>query len=196
MRTRDENKEQAIRQQAIEMIVKYGLEGFSMQKLAKAANVSPATMYIYYQDKEDLVLSLGTEVFNKMQLYSLKNFSSDLSFDEGLKLQWKNRAAFFLENPLDVQFIEHLRYSPAFRTISHTIKNSFKAEMGKFVHNAVLRGELVQLPFEVYWSVAFSPLYQLMKFHTQGESYASSSFELTDEVMDQTLQVVLKALKP
>ncbi|POY36530.1 TetR/AcrR family transcriptional regulator [Solitalea longa] len=196
MRTRDENKEQAIRQQAVELIVKNGLDGFSMQKLAKAAGVSPATLYIYYQDKEDLVLSLGTEVFNKMQQYSLKNFSAEMSFEEGLKVQWKNRAAFFLENPLEVQFIEHLRYSPSFKTISQTIKNSFKQEMGKFVHKAILKGELVQLPFEVYWSVAFSPLYQLMKFHTQGESYASSSFELTDSVMDQTLKVVLKALKP
>ncbi|MGZ3932351.1 MAG: TetR/AcrR family transcriptional regulator, partial [Bacteroidia bacterium] len=43
MRTRDEQKESAIRQKAIEMIVKEGFDGLSMQKLAKAAGVSPAT---------------------------------------------------------------------------------------------------------------------------------------------------------
>ena len=50
MRTRDENKEQLVRQKALELIVNQGLEGFSMQKLAKAAAVSPATLYIYYKD--------------------------------------------------------------------------------------------------------------------------------------------------
>ena len=56
MRTRDENKEAAIRTKALEMIVKVGLDGLSMQKLAKSANVSPATIYIYFKDREDLIL--------------------------------------------------------------------------------------------------------------------------------------------
>jgi AcrR family transcriptional regulator len=58
MRTRDENKESAIRQKAIEMIVKKGFDGLSMQKLAKAADVSPATIYIYYKDRDDLIVQL------------------------------------------------------------------------------------------------------------------------------------------
>ena len=40
------------------MFVKGGFNGFSMQKLAKAANVSPATIYIYFKDKEDLIQQL------------------------------------------------------------------------------------------------------------------------------------------
>jgi TetR/AcrR family transcriptional regulator, multidrug resistance operon repressor len=46
MRSRDENKEQAIRTEALENAVKDGFDGLSMQKLAKAAAVSPATVYI------------------------------------------------------------------------------------------------------------------------------------------------------
>ncbi|UKJ06999.1 TetR/AcrR family transcriptional regulator [Solitalea lacus] len=196
MRTRDEHKELTIRQKAIELIAKNGLEGFSMQKLAKAAGVSPATLYIYYKDKEDLVVSLSMEVFNKMQVYSLSNFSAEMSFEEGMKVQWKNRAAFFLENPFDVQFIEHLRYSPVFSKVSDLIKSGFKETMSRFVQNAIERNELVKLPFEVYWSMAFAPLFQLMKFHSQGKSYASKKFELNEELMNQTLQLVLKGLKP
>jgi TetR/AcrR family transcriptional regulator, multidrug resistance operon repressor len=47
MRTRDEQKEITIREKALEMIVEQGFDGFSMQKLAKAAKVSPGTLYIY-----------------------------------------------------------------------------------------------------------------------------------------------------
>lgn len=196
MRTRDENKEEAIRQKAIKLIVDNGLEGFSIHKLAKAAMVSPATIYIYYKDKEDLVINITADVFNKMQEHSLRDFNADMSFEEGLRVQWKNRAAFFLENPLEVQFVEHLRYSPVYSKIAQCIKNEFKMIMGKFVHNAVENKQLIPLPFEVYWSVAFAPLYQLMKFHTQGFSYVSPGFTLTNEILEETLQYVLKALKP
>ena len=51
MRTRDEKKEHAIRRRALEIIVERGFDGFSMQKLAKAAGVSPATLYIYFKDR-------------------------------------------------------------------------------------------------------------------------------------------------
>jgi AcrR family transcriptional regulator len=46
VRTRDIVKERTIQEKAIIMIVRDGLDGFSIQKLAKAANVSPATIYI------------------------------------------------------------------------------------------------------------------------------------------------------
>jgi TetR/AcrR family transcriptional regulator, multidrug resistance operon repressor len=97
MRTRDENKEAAIRQKALEMIVKHGFDGFSMQKLARAASVSPATIYIYFKDREDLLLQLCQEVSQKMMDATLKDFDPAMSFSEGLKLQWINRARYCME---------------------------------------------------------------------------------------------------
>jgi AcrR family transcriptional regulator len=41
MRLRDEQKEQLVRTKALELLVEEGFNGFSMHKLAKAANVSP-----------------------------------------------------------------------------------------------------------------------------------------------------------
>jgi AcrR family transcriptional regulator len=196
MRTRDINKETSIRKQAIEMIVKEGLDGFSMQKLAKAANVSPATLYIYYKDRDDLILNLSLEIAGKLMETSLQDFHPKMSFADGLAIQWKNRLDFFLKYPDDMEFIEHIRYTPVYEKVQEMMVNNFGEVMGKFVHTAINNGELAPLPFEVYWSVAFAPLYQLIKFHAQGRSYKSAHFVLTDELMQQTLQLVLKALRP
>jgi AcrR family transcriptional regulator len=196
MRTRDEGKEKSIRKQAIKIIVKEGLNNFSIQSLAKAANVSPATIYIYYKDKEDLIVTIGADVFEQILSNSLKNFNPESSFAEGLKVQWENRAEYFMKHPLEVAFIEQLRYSRFHDKIGMKIGPDFKQEMSRFVHNAIERKELVKLPFEVYWSVAFAPLYQLIKFHTQGKSYVNAKFKLTSEEMNQALHLVLKALKP
>ena len=59
------------------------------------------------------------------------------------------------------------------------------------------RGELVRVPVEVYWSVAFAPLYQLLKFHLHGRGLSGTPrFVLDEKLMDQTLELVVKALTP
>ncbi|HEX2613085.1 MAG TPA: helix-turn-helix domain-containing protein, partial [Fibrobacteria bacterium] len=56
MRSRDPSKESAIRRMTMELAVKEGFDGLSMQKVAKAAKVSPGTLYIYFEDREDLMM--------------------------------------------------------------------------------------------------------------------------------------------
>jgi DNA-binding XRE family transcriptional regulator len=196
MRPRDENKELIIRQKAIEMIAAHGLNGFGVNKLAKAAGVSPATIYIYYKDKDDLIIKLCIEVANKMMEYGFKNFTPEMDFADGLKMQWRNRMTYFISFPIEMEFIEIMRYTHYYEEVSKMLTTNFGAILGPFMQNAIEKKQLIPLPFEVYWSIAFAPLYQLIKFHYQGRSYVNGNFELNDDLMMQTLQLILKALKP
>jgi AcrR family transcriptional regulator len=112
MRTRDINKEVNIREKAIELIAQEGLDSFSMQKLAKAAGVSPATLYIYYEDREDMILKLATEVTLESMEASLKGMYPKMPFAEGMHVQWKNRMEYYLKHPNEIEFIEQIRYTP------------------------------------------------------------------------------------
>ena len=196
MRVRDDSKIQAIREKAVDMMVKEGLDGFSMQKLAKAANVSPATLYIYYKDREDLILQLWSESFKAMAEASLKGFDPSMSFSEGLRVQWMNRAKYCLKNPRQMQFIEQLRHSPLQEKALGMMGESFKNAMKSFVHNAIKKKELVKVELEVYWCIAFGPMYGLVKFHQEGQSLGGKKFKLTDKIMNEALQLVIKALTP
>ena len=196
MRTRDENKEQLVRQKAIELVVKDGLEGFSMQKLAKAAGVSPATLYIYYKDKDDLITSIGREIGSKFSQVVLQDFDPNLSFSEGMKIQWRNRARYSFDHPLEVDFYEQVRSSSFREKVSVGFGESFKIAMGEFMHRAIKRGELTPVPLEVFWSIAYAPLYNLIRFHNEGTSVGGQSFTIAEDVLNQTLTLVLKALKP
>jgi len=196
MRTRDTDKEELVRRKAIELVVSEGLDGFSMQKLAKAAQISPATLYIYYKDREDLLVKVCLSVADHLLEVSLKDFYPEMPFAEGLAVQWRNRMEYFMKYPLETEFLEQVRYSPLHTKVHVTIASKFGSVLGPFVHRAIEHGELQRLPFEVYWSVAFAPLYQMMKFHNQGFGPSASKFELTEPVMKQALTLVLKALKP
>ena len=194
MRPRDESKEAAIRDKAIEMIVKEGFDGLSMQKLAKAANVSPATIYLYFKNREDLLNQLYIDIDKVFAEETLKNFSPEMHFEEGLWLQWENRFAYHTKYPHHIHFMEQFRNSPL---INHKdIKEtSFKQAMGAFFRNAVRRNEMIELPVEVFWSIAYGPLYTLIKFHSGKKSFMGTKFILTEQRMKQAFDAVIKALK-
>jgi AcrR family transcriptional regulator len=196
MRTRDIHKERAIRDHALKMIVKSGFDGLSMQKLARAADVSPATIYIYFKDREDLILQLFTEASKKMTEATLKDFDPSMSFSEGLKVQWMNRARYCMANPEEMHFLEQIRHSPLQEKSLELLGTKFKENMKTFVTNAIKNGELVKVPLEVYWSVAFAPLYTLVQFHIAGTSIGGNKFKFSEKTMLETLALVLKALKP
>ena len=58
MRRKDDEKEQRIRSAVIEVILEEGFSGASISKIARRAEVSPATVYIYYDNKEDMMKSI------------------------------------------------------------------------------------------------------------------------------------------
>lgn len=196
MRVRDESKIEALFEQALKMIVKEGFDGLSMQKLAKAAGVSPATIYIYFKDRDDLLLQLYKSETEKYFEFVLRGFDPEMDFATGLSVQWKNRAAYMIEFPDKAHFMEHFSFTPLHRQASKGKDKRFGSILHRFMDKAIASGELVRMPFEVYWSVAFAPLYNLIRFHKAGVNMAGEPFVLTDEMLGQTLRLVLKALRP
>jgi AcrR family transcriptional regulator len=196
MRTRDTGKEKLVKEKAIELLVKDGFDGFSMNKLAKACSISVATLYIYYQHKEDLIRQLALEEGKKMTDATLKGFTADMPFREGLKKQWENRSRFWLKNPMSGKFFELIRSSPYGDEVTAAITKEFSEVMKQFTHTAVLNKELRPLTLEVYWSIAFGPLLTLLRFHFEQRSIGNRPFRFNDKVMYETLDLVLKALEP
>ena len=62
MRVRDENKQRALMEAAITVVNEIGLASSSVSKIAKEAGVSPATIYIYHKNKEDLLVSTYVQI--------------------------------------------------------------------------------------------------------------------------------------
>ena len=197
MRTRDADKEKLVKEKAIEQIVQDGFQGFSMNKLAKACNVSVATLYIYYKDKDDLIINVGMEIGEKFFSAAIKDFSADMSFRDGLWKQWQNRSSFALNNPKEVACFEAIKHSPhADEIMKSGLLHKFKELLDAFSKNAIRNNELVELPLDVFWSIAYGPLYTLLNFHREGKSLGGRPFKLTDEIMKQAFDSVIKALTP
>lgn len=196
MRTRNTDKEALVKQKAKELLVNEGFEGFSMNKLARACGISVATLYIYYQDKDDLIKQMGVEIGRLFFESALKDFNPDMPFAEGLRKQWDNRIAFATNHKLEAACHDAIRHSPHGEYVLEQSRIGFGNVMGQFCHNAIKKGELIPLTMEVFWSIAYGPLYNMLRFDAEGKSFGSKPFKFNNDMKEEALRVVLKALTP
>lgn len=196
MRTRDVNKEEIVKQQAIEMLVSQGVEGFGMNRLAKECGVSVATLYIYYSDKEDLIRKIGIDIGKTFFEKMLIGFSPEMSFVEGLRKQWENRTEYTLNFSLETTCLELLKHSTYGDAILAEITTDFKEQMTKFITKSIEKKELLPITFEVFWSIAYGSLYSLLELHREGKSMSGKPFVFTPQIRDEAFNVVIKALTP
>jgi AcrR family transcriptional regulator len=196
MRTKDAQKELLIRQKTMEIVVKEGLDGFSMHKLAADVGISVNTIYLNFKNREDLIIKVYNGVVEKMEEVLLKEFNPEMDFATGLKLQWKNRLHYYRKYPLHIEFTEHIRHSPIYEKVMRGQGKKFTTTMELFYKKAIKNKELIEFPLEIYWSLAYAPLFQLLKFHRQNKSITGKKFVLTESKFNQAFSRVLLSLTP
>lgn len=208
MRSKDPLKANQIRSQALEMLVQEGFDGFSMQKLARASKVSPATLYIHFEDRDDLLFQLYKEQMAVFTAILMDGFDPHGTFAKGLETQWRNRMRFCREHPISWKFLDQVLYSHYQPQFVHRIETPFFQAMHDFMKGAVERGEIRdlgaddhsgQFPTQLFWALAYAPLYELLRMeggHGPGGHCRSVPFELTPERFDLALRQVLRSLQP
>ena len=90
MRMKDENKKDAILSATIKMINEVGFSNVSMSKIAKAAGVSASTIYIYYENKEDMFQKIYIDVKTQMLNASMKGISDTEPVSQSVRKFCKN----------------------------------------------------------------------------------------------------------
>lgn len=86
---------QTIREAAAQVIAREGLGGASMQAIAKEAGIAKGTIYLYFQDREDLVLQTADHAFSRLLEALDEVFSSGLPFRQLFHLLLKTIFEFF-----------------------------------------------------------------------------------------------------
>ena len=112
MRTRDDKKQEALFNATVKLVNEIGFASASVSKIAAEAGVSPATLYIYFKNKEDLLVSTYVEIKMEMGEAILEGFDSGRSLYDSLYLIWKNSFSFISENTEEFRYAEQFSNSP------------------------------------------------------------------------------------
>lgn len=118
MRIKDNAKYNRIFNAAIESINELGLSGTSISKIAKKANVSAATIYIYFKNKEDLLNKVYLGVKEDISEATFKHFHDDLEPYDAFRLALTNFANVLSENTAHLLFLAQFVNSPLINNLS------------------------------------------------------------------------------
>jgi len=196
MRPKSIEKEEAIRTIALKIIHEEGLENLSMQKLAKAANISPRTIYIKYADKEDLLIKLFIdEVLGEYEKAVLENFDEKMDFAEGVKRIWLNTFRYFKNNRHAFALMQYGNSSPlltkAFKE-RNIQEGQFFAPIHKFYKTNISKKIIKNFPVEVCRALLMSPIFNLMNEYF--EHLDRTKQIITEKVILESCEVVIKGM--
>ncbi|MCD8406133.1 TetR/AcrR family transcriptional regulator [Tenacibaculum dicentrarchi] len=108
------DKRNALVKATIELVNNNGFHATPMSKIAKMAKVSPATIYLYFESKQDLVNQTYIEVKSKYTDYAFATYNNNLSVsvEEGFKIIWKRIAEFKLKKCENAMFLAQCDNTP------------------------------------------------------------------------------------
>jgi len=104
-RTKSNEKRIALLNATLHLVNNNGFHDAPMSKIAKMADVSPATIYIYFENKQDLINQLYLEIKASFSNDAFKDYSLNLTVKKGFELIWRNIANFKLNQVEEAVFL-------------------------------------------------------------------------------------------
>ncbi len=129
MRIKDETKRLAIIDNTLDIVFEKGFAGVKMSTLAKKIGISVSTLYVYYKNKEDLIVSIATELIEQQTKNSIQDITEDLPFKLKMKAMWLYWINFSINHSKEMNFITQVKKSPYYDKVPITVKES-KSRLG------------------------------------------------------------------
>lgn len=179
MRIKDENKKEAIVSATIQLINEIGFANVSMSKIAKTAGVSASTLYIYYENKEDMFQKVYIDVKKQMIRACNQGINKDEPVKHSVRKFCKNLLEFMREYKEYFLFIEQSSNSPLISPTLYKEIETLSREAYGIFERGIKEGILKSASPVLLLGFCFYPITQLYKENCKQETLLGDiDFEL------------------
>jgi AcrR family transcriptional regulator len=189
VKLKDENKTEQIYKATLKLVKANGLAGFTMQSVAKDADMATGTLYIYFKNKESLIASLFDACIKNSASVFFKSYDPQAPFKVGFHTIWTNivqhRSLHFDESI----FMEQCFHSPF---IDEDTKVRVK-KMFDPMRELMNRGKEERLikDIDTFWLLAF----MLGGINEIAKRAAYHNKKLTEDVLAMNFQLCWDGIK-
>lgn len=161
MRHKDRQKQQAIIRATIKLVNEIGFDSASVAKIAREAGVSPATLYVYYRNKEDLLVSTYVSIKQEFAKAAVRDWDPSLPVREQMKQLWHNSFDAIREDPAPFHFSEQFAKTPYHDLVDPAVvEKSFEPVMD-MVRRGIEQQIIKDVPFDILVVFMFHPVLAL-----------------------------------
>jgi AcrR family transcriptional regulator len=189
MKNKSDNKTELIYQTTIELLNEIGLSEISMSKIAKRANISPSTIYFYFESKEDLLIKLYFKLKEHMHERMFIGVTEDMSVKTAFEKILRNYSSYIVNNKANFLLMEQFLDSPF-------IRKSCKDQNGgvfKPMYPLFERGIKEGLFKDSETSLLVT--YSCLPFVQMGKEYINGEYEFSPANIDKMIQMSWDAIK-
>jgi AcrR family transcriptional regulator len=161
MRVRDELKQQAIIDATVKLVNEIGFVACSVAKIAAEAGVSPATLYVYYQNKEDLLISTYIGIKQEMSAAILHDLDTRQPLRDIFKSLWFNTFEFVTTKHSYYQFTEQFANSPYSGLVDHSRVDVHFEPLYRLIQRGIDEKIIKNVPADLLTVFLFYPITNL-----------------------------------
>ena len=183
------DKRSALIKATIELVNNNGFHATPMSKIAKMAKVSPATIYLYFVNKQDLVNQTYIEVKGIYTDYAFKTYDSNMSIQEGFETIWKRIADFKLKECENAMFLAQCDNTPIIDEQSRQQGIKHLQPLLDLWERGKITGVIRPISDYLLYAYAINPLSFLMMAQKRG------AFELDDIQIEEAYQAAWRSIK-
>lgn len=168
------------------LMAKEGLNQLSMHKLAKEANISAGTIYLYFKNKDELLEKFAYRLFERFTSALDKDFDESESFFEQYRRMWWNLWSFLQSNPTILSNLNQYQSLPNFTEVCKTMRTS---RWDYFCQKGQEAGMLADLPSNLMFLLSIKTAFNLsayMKF---------IDVEVNDEILESVIARSWRAIQ-
>lgn len=183
MRLQDENKKEAIFEASIKLVNEIGFVSASVAKIAKEAGVSPATLYIYHKNKEELLVAIYVELKRRLSEAILDGYDKNLEIKETMRGIWYKSFDFAEKHPDYMMFTEQFSNSPFSEKVDKEKVNKYFAPFLELFQKGIKEKILKDVPIEILGIFGFYPILiltnkKLCNVFSTNDDLSAISFEM------------------
>lgn len=183
------DKRSALIKATIALVNNNGFHATPMSKIAKMANVSPATIYLYFENKQDLVNKTYIEVKEAYTQYAFATYDATMSVEEGFEVIWKRIAEFKLKDCDHAMFLAQCDNTPVIDEPSREEGIKHLQPLLDLWERGKKEGTIKNISNYVLYAYTINPLSMLMMFEQRG------ALTLATEQIEQAYQAAWSSIK-
>ncbi|WP_339897242.1 TetR/AcrR family transcriptional regulator [uncultured Gilvimarinus sp.] len=160
------DKRRAILDATLSLLSERGFHGFSMKQLAERAGVAAGTIYLYFEDRDDLIGKLHDEVVREIAAHAFSGLDTSAPLEQQLRLILRNVWQFGMRRPAAMLTKAQFDHLPpdilrGRRDAAHMVFQPFLT----LLDNGRQAGKIKELPDDVLAALCFDPLCSMISQH-------------------------------
>jgi AcrR family transcriptional regulator len=148
----EEDKKKRILEAALKLFVEKGIDNTSTALISKEADVATGTIYLYFENKVDLISKLYISIKEESMVNFLDLIEYSVSYDS-LERFWIETVEWGVNNPDKFRFMMQFNSSPYHTDDTQVKYRDFEKNAVKLIEDGIQNKLLKDLPPKYIWEL-------------------------------------------